>query len=147
MIPFLGHTGKANLQVIALHDLNFSITIKRRQKRGIIEARKIRKEKQEIEERYLKRVHRIYEYLNFVHPSEDVIFAQWYPLPDPIWVPKLLADEKRNLILDLNGLLVKVVETKHDGHIAPVYTGKMTKYCMQDGRYVLYRKDSHSFLD
>ena len=142
--------GGKNLQLVALHDVNFFIALKKARRSIINKARKIRREKDEIEkriDRYLKRVRKIYEYLNFVHPSEEVILAGWYhQFLDAIWVPKLLADEKRTLVLDLNGLLVQVVESKH-GKIPPTYAKEMKEYRMQDGRYVFCRNDSHKFLD
>ena len=107
------HRGRENLQLVALHDLNFAIALRKARRRIIAKAKKIRREKDEIEkhlDHHLKHVCKIDAYLNFVHPSGEVIFAEWYPLLAPIWVPKLLADKKHTLILDLNGMLVQVVE-------------------------------------
>ena len=148
---FIGYfyyvAGRQNLQLVALHDVTFSIALKKARRSIIYKARMIRREKEKIEERYLKRVRKIYEYLNFVHPSGEVLLAGWSPkISDAKWVPKLLADKKRTLVLDLNGLLVEVVESKH-GQIPPTYAKEMKEYRMQDGRYVFCRNDSHQFLD
>ncbi len=96
-------------------------------------------------ERYSQLARSIIERLNYVHPSGPVIFAEWYPLPDPIWVPKRLCDEKRALVLDLNGLLVTVVEPRF-GEKPPAYADEMLKYDVLD-KQVFCRKDSHFFLD
>ena len=60
---------------------------------------------------------------NVIHPSGEVIFAEWY-LPPPLMVPKPLVEEKRALILDLNGLLVHVVEPWH-GEVLPEWEGEV----------------------
>ena len=63
-----------------------------------------------------------------------------------LMVPKPLVEEKRTLILDLNGLLVHVVEPWH-GEVLPEWEGELDKFYMEGGRVVLCHKDSHIFLD
>ena len=81
---------------------------------------------------------------NVIHPSGEVIFAEWYP--PPLMVPKPLVEEKRALILDLNGLLVHVVEP-WQGEVLPEWEEELDKYYMEGGRVVLCHKDNHRFLD
>ena len=96
-------------------------------------------------ERLWSKLSKIEEYLNFVHPSGEVIFAEWWYLP-PLMVPKPLVEEKCALILDLNGLLVHVVESRH-GEVLLEWEGELDKFYMEGGKVVLCRKDSHRFLD
>ena len=114
-----------------LHDVNYAIAWKKVWMWRIKKARWLKKHKIKISDRLIMRLRKLDEYLNYAHPSGDVIFAEWYPPPDPIWVPKLLADKNFTLILDLNGLLVHIIKLKH-GEIPPKYAREMIKYCMQE---------------
>ena len=120
------------LALFPLHDVNYAIAWEKVRMWQIKKARWIKRHKIKFLDRLIMRLRKIDEYLNYVHPSRDVIFTEWYPPPDPIWVPNLLADEKRALILDSNGLLVTIVETSF-GQKRPTYADKMIKYNVRHG--------------
>ena len=108
----------------------------------------LKREKIEIEmrlDRYCLHLSKIWAYLNFVHPSQEVMIAKWYPLADPIWVPKLLADNKQALILDLNGLLVSVVEGKY-GEQPLAYAEEMVKYNINSTNFWIGASNISMFL-
>ena len=67
-------------------------------------------------------------------------------LPKPMWVPLRKEDDRRALILNLNGLLCHVVETQY-GDTDPPYSDQLVKYPINQHRYVLCHKDVHEFLD
>ena len=135
------------LALFPLHDVNYAIAWEKVWMWQIKKARWLKSHRIKVLDHLIMRLMKIDEYLNYVHPSGDVIFAKWYPPPDPIWVPKLLADENHALILDLNGLLVTIVETSF-GQKRPTYADKMIKYNVKEGNWEVYcRKDSHKFLD
>ena len=81
----------------------------------------------------------------FVHHTEGIIILPWY-LPDLIWVPLRKEDDRRAIILNLNGLLCHVVETQYDEK-DPLYSNELVKYPINQYRYVLCHKDAHEFLD
>ncbi|MCO5551301.1 hypothetical protein L7F22_004800 [Adiantum nelumboides] len=101
--------------LVSLHEVNYANAWKKAWKWQIKKAKRLKREKIEYEKRlehFNMRRRKIQEYFSYEHPSGDVIFAEWYPPPEPIWVPKLLVDEKRALILNLNGTLVTTVNTR-----------------------------------
>ena len=135
--------------LISLHEVNYTNARKKVWKWRIKKAKRLKRDKIEYEKRldHLNmRRRKIQEYYSYVHPSGDVIFAEWYPPPDPIWVPKLLADEKRALILNLNGTLVTIVNTRF-GDKPPAYAEDLVKHTFNHYWEIYCRKDSQRFLD
>lgn len=79
--------------------------------------------------------------LRIVHPSGEVIELPWYP--DPIWVPLCKEDDKRAIILNLDGLLCHVVKIQED----TPYTNELVKHPINQYWYVLCHQNVHEFLD
>ena len=108
-------------------------------------SKKVHTIRRQLIQRHLDRLREIDARLRFVHPSEGIILLPWY-LPDPIWAPLRKEDDRRAIILNLNGLLCHVVESQYDEK-DPLYSSKLIKYPINQYRYVLCHKDAHEFLD
>ena len=71
---------------------------------------KQRKLDQRLLERRLDCLREIDARLRFVHPSQGVVILPWYP----ICVPLQKENDRRDIILNLNGILCHIVETQYD---------------------------------
>ena len=108
-------------------------------------SKEIQRARHQLVQRHLDRLREIDARLRFVHPSQGVIILTWY-LPDPIWVPLRKEDDRRAIILNLNGFLCHVIENQN-GEKDPSYSNELVKYPVNEQRYVLCHKDAHEFLD
>ena len=106
-------------------------------------SKKIQCVRSQLAQRYLDHLREIDARLHFVHPSEGVIMLKWY---DEICIPLCKEDDKRAIILNLNGFLCHVIETQYDD-IDPPYSNELVKYPINKYGYVLCHKDAHKFLD
>ena len=80
-----------------------------------------------------------------MHPFGGVMILTWY-LSNPIYVSLCKEDDRRAIILILNGLLCHVVETQY-GEKDPPCSKELVKYQINQYCYVLCHKDAHEFLD